>query len=259
MNSTRYWVTAWCVSLLGVTGSFADPSSVMWYSHPAEHFTQSLPLGNGRLGMMVFGGVKEDRIVLNEESMWSGSSAEDNRPDAYQRLPEIRRLLQQGRNAEAEQLVDDTFTCQGKGSGHGSGANVPFGCYQVLGDLRLQFGTDPNAATEYRRTLDLRSAVAQLTYRAEGVTYRREYFASAPDQLAAIRLTADKASMLNLRVALDRPERAGRNTGATEGAAAGIVFDLPGHVIRRDILDSHCLHRCTSRSLVMATTSRSWG
>ena len=207
MNSTRYWVTACCISLLGVTESFADPSSVMWYSQPAEHFTQSLPLGNGRLGMMVFGGVKQDRIVLNEESMWSGSPAEDNRPDAYQRLPEIRRLLQQGRNVEAEQLVNDTFTCRGKGSGHGSGANVPFGCYQVLGNLRLQFDTDPNAATEYRRSLDLRSAVAQLTYRAEGVTYHREYFVSAPDQVAAVHLTADKENMINVRVALTRPER----------------------------------------------------
>jgi len=180
----------------------------MWYRQPAEHFTQSLPLGNGRLGMMVFGGVEQDRVVLNEESVWSGSPTQDNRPDAYKQLPEIRRLLRQGRNVEAEQLVNKTFTCQGKGSGHGSGANVPFGCYQVLGNLRLKFNTDPNTVTEYRRELDLRSAVAQLSYKANDVTFRREYFVSAPDQVAAVRLTADKRNALGVSVALDRPERA---------------------------------------------------
>jgi len=97
----------------------------MWYETPASHFTQSLPLGNGRLGMMVFGGVDKDRIVLNEESVWSGSPAENDRPDAHKRLPEIRRLLQQGKNDEAERLVNQTFTCKGEGSGHGKGANVP--------------------------------------------------------------------------------------------------------------------------------------
>jgi len=208
MNWTRCRIAVSCIGLIHAAGLLADPSSVMWYRQPAEHFTQSLPLGNGRLGMMVFGGVEQDRVVLNEESVWSGAPAEDNRPEAYKQLPEIRRLLQQGRNVEAEQLVNETFTCQGKGSGHGNGANVPFGCYQVLGNLRLKFNTDPNTVTEYRRELDLRSAVAQLSYKANDVTFRREYFVSAPDQVAAVRLTADKKNTLDVSVALDRPERA---------------------------------------------------
>ena len=89
---------------------------------------------------MVFGGVDEERIVLNESSVWSGSREDADRPDAHQALPEIRRLLLEGKNVEAERLVNANFTCQGQGSGHGSGANVPFGCYQTLGNLRLRFG-----------------------------------------------------------------------------------------------------------------------
>lgn len=137
------------LAILGVTASVAamQPDRAVWFQQPAAHFTQSLPLGNGRIGAMVFGGVGEERIVLNESSMWSGSRQEPDRPDAHLALPEIRRLLLEGRNREAEALVNQTFTCQGAGSGHGSGANVPFGCYQVLGNLRLMFADSPKTAT----------------------------------------------------------------------------------------------------------------
>ena len=118
----------------------ADPTTSLRFDKPATRFQQSLPLGNGRLGAMVFGGVDEERIVLNESSLWSGSPDDADRPDAHQVLPEIRRLLLEGKNVEAERLVNANFTCQGQGSGHGSGANAPFGCYQTLGNLRLQFG-----------------------------------------------------------------------------------------------------------------------
>ena len=118
----------------------ADPTTTLWFDKPATRFQQSLPLGNGRIGAMVFGGVDEERIVLNESSVWSGSREDADRPDAHQALPEIRQLLLAGKNVEAERLVNANFTCQGQGSGHGSGANVPFGCYQTLGKLRLKFG-----------------------------------------------------------------------------------------------------------------------
>jgi len=184
-----------------------DDSLVMWYETPVAHFTQSLPLGNGRLGMMVFGGVDKDRIVLNEESLWSGSSSENNRPDAHKQLPQIRRLLQQGKNDEAEKLVNQTFTCRGDGSGHGRGANVPFGCYQVLGNLSIEFETDPNSATDYHRRLDLSTALADVRHKSNGVSYHRRYFTSAPDQVGVIRLTADKPGTLTFGINLDRPER----------------------------------------------------
>ncbi|MHC4627455.1 MAG: glycoside hydrolase family 95 protein, partial [Planctomycetota bacterium] len=184
-----------------------DGSLVMWYETPASHFTQSLPLGNGRLGMMVFGGIDEDRIVLNEESVWSGSPTENDRAGAHKRLGEIRRLLLEGRNDQAEQLVNKTFTCQGQGSGHGRGANVPFGCYQVLGNLSIEFETDPESAAGYRRRLDLRTAVADVHYTSRGVSYQRRYFTSAPDQVGVIRLTAGRAGALTFALSLDRPER----------------------------------------------------
>ena len=124
-----------------------DPATTLWFDQPAQTFHQSLPLGNGRIGAMIFGGVDEERIVLNESSMWSGSREDANRPDAYKALPEIRRLLLEGKNTEAEALVNKNFTCQGKGSGHGRGASVPFGCYQTLGNLRLKFGNAPGGAS----------------------------------------------------------------------------------------------------------------
>ena len=118
----------------------ADPATTLWFDQPATSFHQSLPLGNGRMGAMVFGGVHEERIVLNESSVWSGSREEADRPGAHQALPEIRRLLLEGKNLEAEKLVNAHFTCQGQGSGQANGLNLPFGCYQTLGDLRLKFG-----------------------------------------------------------------------------------------------------------------------
>ena len=95
------------------------------YDQPATHFTQSLPLGNGRLGALVFGSPSEDRIVLNEISLWSGAPQDADRPEAHQHLAEIQRLLKAGKHAEAQKLVLDNFMCKGPGSGQGSGAMCP--------------------------------------------------------------------------------------------------------------------------------------
>jgi alpha-L-fucosidase 2 len=351
MNTRRNVITASLLTLAAAAALAQEPST-LWFDQPGSHFSRSLPLGNGRLGAMIFGGVSEERIVLNESSMWSGSRENADRPDAHQALPEIRRLLLEGKNAEAEALVNANFTCQGKGSGHGSGANVPFGCYQTLGNLRLKFGNAPGAPTlrcasahrawsadqevefstdgdpntkwciihegrpvvwlldagtnrapasysftsaddvpgrdprtwkfessadgqtwtlldehqneptfarrhevrsynitkpvaarffrvtfqpnpgvthfqvaeialdgvtansrpsgkaeGYARSLDLRTALATVTYTDSGVRYTREHFVSAPDEVFVTRLTADKPGALSLSVALDRKER----------------------------------------------------
>ena len=174
----------------------------------AEKFTESLPLGNGRLGAMVFGGVGEERIVLNESSMWSGSKQDADRPDAAQHLPEIRRLLLEGKNAEAERLVYKNFTCRGPGSARGRGKDAQYGSYQILGNLRLKFAAGAEGARGSRRELNLADAVARVEYEQGGTNYRREIFVSAPDEAIIVRLTADKPGALTFDAALDRPERA---------------------------------------------------
>jgi alpha-L-fucosidase 2 len=213
------------ILLLAASAPAGDAASeLLWFDRPAARFFESLPLGNGRIGAMVFGGVDEERIVLNESSMWSGSREDADRPDAHKALPEIRRLLLEGKNPEAEALVNANFTCAGKGSGHGRGANVPFGCYQVLGNLRLKFpGT---AAPEaYRRELDLATARARVTYRRDGVAYTREHFVSAPDEVFASRLTADRPGALSFEIALDRPERFATSAASNELVMAGALND----------------------------------
>lgn len=198
---------------------------------PATVFTESSPLGNGRLGAMLFGGVTEERIVLNESGMWSGSPQEADRTDAAAALPEIRRLLLEGKNAEAEKLVNESFTCAGKGSGRGRGANHPYGSYQVLGDLNLKFvhAGVGKPFTEYRRSLNLDEAIARLSYVQDGVFYTREGFVSGPDEVFVLTLSADKPGALSFDVTLNRSERATvRAAGADELALEGALSDGKG-------------------------------
>ncbi|MGH8020459.1 MAG: glycoside hydrolase family 95 protein [Opitutaceae bacterium] len=182
---------------------------IVRFDAPATHFTESSPLGNGRIGAMVFGGTLEERIVLNESGMWSGSPQEADRPDAAAVLPEIRRLLLEGKNAEAEELVNANFTCAGRGSGFGTGANDPYGCYQTLGNLRFTFRHDGADAevTNYERELDLATATMSLSYQQDGVRFTREAFVSAPDEVLVFRLGGDRPGSLSFDLAMDRPER----------------------------------------------------
>jgi len=189
----------------GLSG--ASPDLVIWFDAAAREFTQALPLGNGRLGAMVFGGVDEERIILNEGTLWSGSRQDADRPDAAGYLAEIRRLLLEGRNVEAEKLVYAHFTCQGVGSARARGKDVPYGSYQVLGNLRLRFEGTSGEVRNYRRELDLAQAVARVEYEQAGVKYRREAFSSAPHEAIVIRLTADKPGRITFLATLDRPER----------------------------------------------------
>jgi alpha-L-fucosidase 2 len=194
---------------IGLGSVLASVERRLWFDTPASHFTASCPLGNGRLGAMLFGGVDEERLILNESGMWSGSTQDADRPNAAAVLPEIRRLLLAGKNPEAEKLVDANFTCAGPGSGRGGGANNQYGAYQTLGTLRLNFARkgDDSTAQNYRRELDLDEAVARVTYERAGVRYTREAFVSAPDQVVVVRLSADKTGSISFDAHLSRPER----------------------------------------------------
>jgi alpha-L-fucosidase 2 len=179
----------------------------LWYKQPAQRWEETVALGNGRLGMMPDGGVTAEKVVLNDITMWSGSSQDANNYEAYKKLPEIRNLLAAGKNVEAQAIIDKSFVCTGKGSG-----GVPFGCFQMLGDLNLSYRykgiEDKDVKYEnYERELSLNNALAKTTYQVNGVTYKREYFTSFGDDVDVIKLSADKPGMLNLSINISRPER----------------------------------------------------
>jgi alpha-L-fucosidase 2 len=200
---------------LFATGKKSIPSeTTIWFDQPAKDFTESSPMGNGRLGAMMFGGVDDERIVLNESSVWSGSRQDADRPDAYKVLPEIQKLLLEGKNPEAEALVNANFTCKGPGSG-----GAQYGCYQVLGNLHLSFdSSDTNLpVANYRRELDLNDAITDLKFNRGGVGYEREMFVSKSDEVMVLRLTADKSGQISFDMRLDRPERFETTGGGDNG------------------------------------------
>lgn len=213
------------VALLGWLGSVHESLAdlKLWLRHPAtmeertpkdgwsnsKGWVEAFPVGNGRLGAMVYGGVEVERVQLNEESVWSGQPQDADNPGALQHLPEIRRLLFEGRYAEAQKLTFEKLVCQGPGTCGGAAANCDFGCYQTLGDLDFRFeGQGTGEVTGYRRELDLEQAMARVHYTRNGVAYRREVFSSAADQVLAMRLMADRPGAISFSVALSRPEAA---------------------------------------------------
>ncbi|HWV75661.1 MAG TPA: glycoside hydrolase family 95 protein [Pseudosphingobacterium sp.] len=178
----------------------------IWYDKPAQQWEESIPLGNGRLGMTPDGGVKDEVIVLNDITLWSGASQDANNYEAHKNLPEIRRLINEGKNDEAQELVEKAFICLGKGS-----ASVPFGCFQMLANLRLQHqypvGLSAMDIKAYQRKLSLEEAIASTQFTVGGVRYLREYFTSFGNDVCFIRLTASKPKSISLSIAIDRPER----------------------------------------------------
>jgi alpha-L-fucosidase 2 len=202
---------------------FAQAGTEISFDAPATRFTESLPLGNGRQGAMVFGTPSSEKIVLNEQSMWSGGVQNPNRADAYQYLPVIQQLLQEGRNREAQELLQQHFTCAGKGSGHGAGANTKFGCYQVLADLLIDWQDTTGMVSAYRRVLRTDRALATITWKRNGVNYKEEVMVSAPQQAVIIRLSADKTHALSFGLSLQRKQDA-------VSAAAGNSITLQGQL-----------------------------
>ncbi len=179
----------------------------LWYEKPAAQWEETLPLGNGRLGMMPDGGVMKENIVLNDITLWSGAPQDANNKEAYKKLPEIQRLLLEGKNDQAQALIDKDFICTGKGSGA-----EPFGCFQTMGNLSIAYrynGVQDNEVkySNYTRGLSLDNAIASCTYQVNGVTYKREYFTSFGDDVGMMRITASKPGMINIGLGLSREEK----------------------------------------------------
>lgn len=177
------------------------------FDTPAELWEETFPLGNGRVGMMPDGGIEQENIVLNEISLWSGSRQDTDNPQAYYSLRIIRQLLFEGRNDEAQELMYRTFVCKGKGSGHGQGANEPYGSYQLLGNLVLRYDYPTNdTVSHYNRTLDLEEAIATTSFKRGNIGYKREVFTSFSEDVGIIRLTTDTDKALDFSIGMNRPE-----------------------------------------------------
>lgn len=175
------------------------------YTSPAGIWEECVPLGNGHLGMMPDGGIDKETIVLNDITLWSGAKSDDSNPLALQSLPEIQRLLTEGKNDEAQELMYKTFVCGGEGSGHGQGAHVPYGCYQTMGKLTLEFQyPTSDSITHYRRALCLDQAITTVSFDKGNVHYLREAFISRKDDVAVIRMTGPAT----FNIGLDREEKA---------------------------------------------------
>jgi alpha-L-fucosidase 2 len=179
-------------------------SLTLWYPAPATEWIEALPVGNGRLGAMVFGGVARERIQFNEGTVWTGAPHAYEHPGARDVLDTLRTMLLAGRQAAAESLAMRRFM------------SVPIRqkAYQAFGDLRLSFpGLDAAAATDYRRALDLDRAVVTTRFRVGGTTYVRETFASHPDGVIVVRLSADRPGAVTVSASL-----ASAHDGATRVA-----------------------------------------
>jgi alpha-L-fucosidase 2 len=189
-------------SLLIVTASAFGAENTLRYERPAQKWVEALPIGNGRLGAMVFGGVHRERLQLNEATLWSGGPKDWNNARAPAVLPKVREAILAGRYAEAGELCK-----QMQGPYNQS--------YQPLGQLLLDFEA-VEAASAYQRSLDLDRAVVTTRYTVGGVTFVREVFSSFPDQVIALRLTASEPGKLTFSVSLDSPLRHGGTSGTND-------------------------------------------
>jgi alpha-L-fucosidase 2 len=185
------------VVLVGRSGAQQAPREVLFYHHPAPEWNQALPLGNGRLGAMVFGNVNGERIQLNENTLWMGGPRDTVNPEALPHLNDVRRLLFAGMPVEAYTVAEK----------HLMGRPFRLESYQSLGDLRLTFEHEGTPA-DYRFELDLETAIARLSYRHGGVRYTREVFVSHPAQAIVMRLTADTPGTITVSTWIDRVQDA---------------------------------------------------
>ena len=185
-----------CASLpLVARGLSPDQANLLWYRQPASLWTEALPIGNGRLGAMVFGGIPSERLQLNEDTIWAGEKRDRNNPEGAKNLAEVRRLLFAGKPKEAEELAEKTMIAIPK--------RMP--PYQPLGNLLIRFSGQPEAS-EYRRELDLDSGIIRITYRSGDAHFSREVFSSAVDQVIVVRLTCDKPAHISFAATLTREQ-----------------------------------------------------
>ena len=200
--TTSRWTLLTVVSALAFAGSGAQAGEkavsgegdlVLWYRQPAAEWTAALPVGNGRLGAMVFGGVHEERLQLNEESVWAGPPVPESRAGVAEVVGEARQAWFDGDYARCHELLRGIMS-----------PRISPRSYQTLGDLRMRFRIDGDIEG-YRRELDLDAAVARTRFTAGGIAFERQVFSSAPDQVLVVRLSSDSPGQVSFDLSLDRP------------------------------------------------------
>ena len=200
-----------------------DASSVLWYKTPASSWNEALPVGNGKLGAMVFGGINNERIQLNEETIWTRNAMIEDKKNEKKYIPEIRKMLFDGKITEAEKLTIDKILSPRLPSGTNT--------YQTLGDIRIEF-ENYGKVHNYIRELDIKSAIARISYTAGKVNFTREIFSSAPDDALLLKFSADKPGQISFKLKLDRP-----------GGNPEISYNNTGNIIMKEhIGNGHGVH-----------------
>ncbi len=210
-------ILIWIISLALIVNVTAQDDSILklWYVHPAKQWVEALPLGNGRLGAMVFGDPFKEIIQLNENTVWAGQPNRNDNPDAKEALPEVRKLIFEGKYKEAQDLVNNKFISK---TSHG----MP---YQTVGNLRLLFPGHENYSSYYRE-LDIEKAIVTTRYILNGVNYNTKVFVSFPDQVIIARISADKHNSVSFSATMDRPSKVTVSTaGNDELVLTGITSD----------------------------------
>ena len=183
------------LGMLSVAGMLSAQTNTFWFDKPAAHWEEALPIGNGRIGAMIFGGTDVEEIQLNEDTISSGGPYENWHPKALENLPRMRELIFAGQYDEAQKLGDETFVS-------------PVGeemSYQTAGSLKIAFSGRSGEVSGYRRELDLERAVVRTSYTVDGVDYVEEAFASKPDQLIIVRITASKPKAISCTLSYSTP------------------------------------------------------
>ena len=180
---------------------------------------ESLPIGNGRLGAMTYGGIEEEKLALNESTMWSGQYNENqNKPFGREKMNQLRKLFFEGKLSEGNRIAGDNL--------HGN--QTSFGTHLPIGDLKMQFIYPEGKVTDYRRSLSLDEAVSSVSFNSGGVNYKREYFATNPDNVLVLRLTADKQKSITMNMGLDLMRQADLSVENNQLVFTGKV-DFPLH------------------------------
>ena len=220
MKHFKTYLGAMALALSGCqSATDSCETTELWYAQPAEVWMESLPIGNGRLGAMTYGGIEEEKMALNESTMWSGQYNENqNIPFGREKMNQLRKLFFEGKLSEGNRIAGDNL--------HGN--QTSFGTHLPIGDLKMQFIYPEGKVTGYRRSLSLDEAVSSVSFNSGGVNYKREYFATNPDNVLVLRLTADKQKSITMNMGLDLMRQADLSVEDNQLVFTGKV-DFPLH------------------------------